>query len=250
MANYKDQFKDASVYLNCDDPQESQLLWFYFSRKFESLGLRKLVATCYKTIRAQTDLFTAQDSDHGMAVVMERGQHIRMSKVTLKLKGDGDFRSPECVAFLREATHVVTNPPFSLFREYMAQLIEHGVKFCVVGNMNVSNTKAIFPLIRDGLVWYGSSMGSGASFIRGDTKEEQYLGFSRWFTNMEHRKRHNEEIQLVKQYSPMEFPFYDNYKTVINVNKYGHIPADFDGVMGVPISFLDHHNPKQFEIVG
>ncbi len=185
------------------------------------------------------------------------------------LEGDGDFRSPECIELLKQADIVVTNPPFSLFREYVAQLIEYDKKFVILGNKNALTYKEIFPLIKDNRLWIGvTSMSKDLLFdvpvdyareLRQTKKEGSAyrivdgvvygrLGSACWYTNLDYRQRH-EELILFKRYSPEEYPHYDNYDA-IEVSKVAHIPKDWDGAMGVPITFLDSHNPKQFEILG
>ena len=180
-----------------------------------------------------------------------------------QLKEDGDFRSQECIELLKQADIVVTNPPFSLFREYIAQLVEHDKKFLVIGNMNAITYKEIFPLIKDAKLWLGPSITSGdrkfgvpdhyplnAATSGIDENGQRFVRVKgvRWFTNLDHRKRH-EDLILYKKYSPDEYPKYDNYDA-INVNKTDHIPVDYAGEMGVPITFLDKYNPEQFEIIG
>ena len=186
-----------------------------------------------------------------------------------QLKEDGDFRSRECIELLKQADIVVTNPPFSLFREYIAQLVEYGKKFVVIGSMNAITYKEVFPLIKSDRLWLGhgpagkdmlfdvpegyarelvrnKKEGSAYRLVDGVTKGR--LGNAVWFTNLDYRKRH-EDLILYKKYSPDEYPKYDNYDA-INVNKTDHIPEDYAGEMGVPITFLDKHNPSQFEIIG
>jgi modification methylase ecoRI len=179
------------------------------------------------------------------------------------MQGDGDFRSPECIKFLEEADIIVTNPPFSLFREYVAQLIEYGKKFIIIGNINAVTYKEIFPLIQTNQIWLGPSIHSGdrefevpssypltAAGIRIDDQGRRYIRVKgvRWFTNLDFPQRHQALI-LHKKYRPEEYPHYDNYGA-INVDKTADIPCDYDGVMGVPITYLDKHNPDQFEIIG
>ena len=179
-----------------------------------------------------------------------------------QLKGDGDFRSQACIELLKQADIVVTNPPFSLFREYLAQLIEYDKKFLIIGNMNATTSKEIFPLIRENRIWYGASIKSGdrefgvpenypltAATYRVDKNGNKYIRVKgvRWFTNLDHANRH-EEMILFKRYSPEEYPKFDNYDA-INVDKTKYIPKDYKGAMGVPISFLDKHNPDQFETI-
>ena len=161
------------------------------------------------------------------------------------LKGDGDFRSQECLDILKVADIVVTNPPFSLFREYVAQLMEYGKKFIIIGSKNAITYKDFFPLLKDNKVWIGYNNVNDFQQPDGSFKKFGNIG---WFTNLGIKKRH-EKIVLRKIYTPEEYPTYDNYEA-INVNKTVEIPSDYDGVMGVPISFLDKYNPNQFEIIG
>jgi hypothetical protein len=165
---------------------------------------------------------------------------------TITLKADGDFRSPECVEFLKEADVIVTNPPFSLFREHITQLIQYDKKFLVIGNMNAITYKEVFPLIKDNKIWLG--VNNGAKTYNKPDGTTQKLGNTCWFTNLEHYKR-NKEMILYKKYNEEKYPKYDNYD-VINVDKVKNIPMDFQSFMGVPITFLEKINPKQFEILG
>lgn len=180
-----------------------------------------------------------------------------------RLKGNGDFRSEECIELLKEADFVCTNPPFSLFREYIAQLIAYDKKFIVIGDKNAITYKEIFPLIKENKLWLGYTMHSGEMLLRvmpnyyeknkSTCKQDRFGNWCkgmgvRWFTNLDHKKRY-EEMILYRTYSPETYPKYDNYDA-INVDKVADIPCDYDGVMGVPITFLDKHNPDQFEIVG
>ena len=197
---------------------------------FDTLGLKKLIATGYR--KNSRGIKLVYDSDNKDANVQ-------------LLEGDGDFRSQECVKLLDEADIVVTNPPFSLFREYVAQLVEHGKKFLIIGNMNAITYKEIFPLIKNNKVWLGVNWVK--SFTEPDGKVMK-MGNVVWYTNLDHKKRH-EKIVCVEKYDPAKYPRYDNYDA-INVDKVNDIPKDWDGVMGVPISYLMHHNPELFEIVG
>ena len=270
LRHYKHHFKNKTVYCNCDDPRVSNF-FHYFSHNFETLGLKKLMATCYKSQAA--DLFSQNDSEEAVYLIYEgdkNGNRIPdPSEIqVLPLQGDGDFRSEECIALLKQANIVVTNPPFSLFREYVAQLVEYDKKFLIIGNKNAITYKEIFPLIKDDKMWLGvTPMGtdmlfgvpdhyaetlvqtkkSGSSYriIDGEVKARAQAC---WFTNLDHDKRH-EELIFYKRYTPEEYPHYDNYDA-IEVSKVAEIPCDFDGAMGVPITFLDKHNPEQFEIVG
>ena len=269
LRHYKHHFKNKTVYCNCDDPRVSNF-FHYFSHNFETLGLKKLMATCYKSQAA--DLFSQNDSEQAVYLIYEGDKNGNRvpdpSEIqVLPLKGDGDFRSEECIALLKQADIVVTNPPFSLFREYVAQLVEYGKKFLIIGNKNAITYKEIFPLIKDDKMWLGvTPMGtdmlfgvpehyaetlvqtkkSGSSYriIDGEVKARAQAC---WFTNLDHDKRH-EELILYKRYTSEEYPHYDNYDAV-DVSKVAEIPCDFDGAMGVPITFLDKYNPEQFEII-
>ena len=265
MRNYKDHFKGKVVYLNCDDPRVSNF-FHYFSYNFEALGLKKVIATCYKSQAA--DLFSQNDSEQ--AVWLEYtgdkdGNRVPdIDEIGVKpLSGDGDFRSVESIELLKQADIVVTNPPFSLFREYIAQLMAHEKKFIVLGNMNAVSYKEVFPLFRANRIWYGPSISSGdrefgvpasyplaAAGSRIDEHGNKFVRVKgvRWFTNLDSPKRH-EDLLLYKTYSPVEYPTYDNYDA-IEVSKTKEIPMDYPGVMGVPITFLDKYNPDQFEILG
>ena len=260
LRHYRHHFKDKVVYCNCDDPRVSNFFDF-FSKQFEFYGLKKLIATCYKN--QQPDLFSSHDSER--AVYLEylgdqdgnRRPDPHEIAVNI-LQGDGDFRSPECMELLKQADIVVTNPPFSLFREYVAQLMEYDKKFLIIGHQNAITYKEIFPLIKENKIWlgYGFKGGAGHFISRYEdyaTATDRKEGMIRvsgvhWFTNLPHKKRH-EELILYKQYSPEEYPHYDNYDA-IEVSKTKEIPEDWAGVMGVPITFLDKYNPDQFEILG
>lgn len=234
LRHYRKHFKGKTVLCNCDDPTWSAF-WKYFHLNFLALGLKKLISTHYDKNEPTYEMeYTGGDDNH-----IEVG-------VKTPLEGDGDFRSEECLALLDEADIVVTNPPFSLFREYVAVLMKHQKKFIIVGNMNAITYKEIFPLIKDGLVWLGVSRLVSFVTPEGMTKGVQ----CRWFTNLDIKKRH-EELILVKKYAGHEdeYPKYDNYDA-IEVSKVADIPFDYDGVMGVPVTFLDKYSPDQFEILG
>ncbi|MBC8266029.1 MAG: adenine-specific methyltransferase EcoRI family protein [Flavobacteriales bacterium] len=260
MKHYKNHFKGKVVYCNCDDPRVSNF-FHYFSYNFEHLGLKKLIATCYKS--QNMDLFSQNDSEQ--AIYLEytgdkNGNNVPdPSEIGIKpLKGDGDFRSAECIELLKEADIVVTNPPFSLFREYVAQLVEYDKNFIIVGHQNAISYKEIFKIIKENKMWLGYGFKGGAAhFI--NTQYEDYAsagdhkeGMIRvsgvvWFTNLDINKRHD-DLDLFKKYNKEEFPTYTNYDA-INVDKTKEIPIDYKGVMGVPITFLNKYNPKQFEII-
>jgi hypothetical protein len=261
LRHYKDHFKGKTVFCNCDDPRVSNF-FHYFSHKFEDLELKKLITTCYKN--QERDLFSTNKSES--AIWLEYNGDKNGDRVPNpeeigihKLKGDGDFRSQESIDLLTQADIIVTNPPFSLFREYVAQLIEHDKKFIIVGHQNALTYKEIFPLIKENKVWLGYGFNGGAAhFI--NTQYEDYatagnhkegkirVSGVHWFTNLDTRKRH-EDLILYKTYNKKEFPTYDNYDA-IEVSKTKDIPMDYKGVMGVPITFMDKYNPDQFEIIG
>lgn len=247
LRHYKGHFQGKVVYCNCDDPRVSNF-FHYFSYNFEALGLKRLITTCY--MNQSRDLFSRHDSEQSIWLEYEGDKD--GNKVpdpdeigTFPLKEDGDFRSAECIELLKQADIVVTNPPFSLFRRYVAQLIKYGKKFVIIGNFNAVTYKEIFPLIQDGELWLGMSP-RGMSFRVPDGHYVQTNAC--WFTNLDIPKRH-EDLILHKRYSPEEYPKYDNYDA-INVNRTNEIPVNWGGLMGVPISFLDKHNPDQFEIMG
>ena len=236
LSNYKDFFKDKVVYCNCDDARESNF-FKYFSKNFEFLGLKKLITTGYKA------------EGKGVVLVYEgdkNGNHKAEDNeiVVRQLEGSGDFRSEECIEFLKEADVVVTNPPFSLFREYVRQLMDYGKKFLVIGSMNAITYKEIFPYIKNNELWLGNQ---NVKEFRSPNGEIKKFGNILWYTNIQHKKR-NTPLDLYKRYSN-EYPKYDNYDA-IEVSRVENIPMDYDGVMGVPISFLHKYNPEQFEIVG
>ena len=234
LKHYKVHFKDKVIFCNCDNPKQSHF-WKYFHLNFNHFGLKKLIATHFhKTEPTYKIEYTGEDDNN-----CEIG-------VVTNLKTNGDFRSPECIELLKEADIIVTNPPFSLFREYIAQLIDYDKKFIVVGNKNSITYKEIFPLLKNNQIWIGFN--SPAEFKTPDGTTNKINGLSRWFTNLDIIKRH-EFLDLIEKYSPEKYPKYDNYDA-INVDKVLDIPVDYDGIMGVPITFMDKHNPEQFEILG
>ena len=260
LSHYKPHFRGKTVLCNCDDPRISHF-FHYFSHQFESLGLKRLITTCYKN--QDMDLFSRNNCERAIYLVYDgdkNGNRIPdPEEIGIhKLKGDGDFRSAECIELLKQADIVVTNPPFSLFREYVAQLIQYGKKFIIIGNQNAITYKEIFPLFMENKIWLGYGFKRNcAHFITHyedtATDADHRAGMIRvpsvtWFTNLEIAKRH-EEMILWKHYSPEEFPRYDNYDA-IEVGKTTEIPCDYDGSMGVPITFMYKYNPDQFEIVG
>ena len=266
LKHYNEHFKNKVVFCNCDDPRISNF-FNYFSYNFENLGLKKLVTTCYKN--QEKDLFGQEESEN--AVFLEytgdkNGNNIPdAEEIGVKpLKGDGDFRSKESIDLLKQADIVVTNPPFSLFREYVDQLVKYEKKFLIIGNINAITYKEIFKLIKENKAWLGINMGRGISgFIVPDHyelygTETNIDSFGNriispnnclWLTNLDTFKRH-EDIVLTKTYygNEIEYPKYDNYDA-INVNKTQDIPMDYDGFMGVPITFLHKYNPEQFELI-
>ena len=255
MAHYKDFFKGKIVYCNCDDARESNFFKF-FSNNFESLGLKKLITTGYKA-DGKGVKFVYEGDKNGNFMVEDA------EVVMTELEGNGDFRSEECIELLKECDVVVTNPPFSLFREYVAQLMKYEKKFLIIGNQNAITYKEIFPYIKENKLWLGVSISSGdrefripdnyivrSKSLRIDENGNKYVRVVgvRWFTNIPHDKR-NAPLDLCKKYNEVEYPKYDNYDA-INVNKTIDTPMDYDDVMGVPITFLDKYCPAQFEIVG
>ena len=262
LKHYKDHFKGKTVLCNCDDPRVSNF-FHYFSHNFEDLGLKKLITTCYKN--QNRDLFSEHDSES--AIYLEYTGDKDGNKVPdpeeigiIPLKGDGDFRSDESIELLKSADIVVTNPPFSLFGEYVSQILDLDRKFLVIGNQNALTYTEIFDGIKKNKIWMGFS--HPVAFIVPDEYEMREvrswrdengtnwrsLGNACWFTNLDTTKRHD-EIILFKTYNDKEYPSYDNYHA-IEVSKVAEIPKDYDGVMGVPITFLEKYNPDQFEIVG
>ena len=260
LKHYRKHFKGKVIFCNCDDPRVSNF-FHYFSHNYEKLGLKKLITTCYKN--QQVDAFSQHDNEKAIYLEYkgekDGGRIPTLEEIGIKhLKGDGDFRSKECIELLKQVDIVVTNPPFSLFREYVAQLIKYNKKFIIIGHQNAITYREIFPLIKDNKLWLGYGFkGSAAHFITnyedvataGDHKEGMVrVSGVNWFTNIDISKRHNDLI-LYKDYKPEEFPHYDNYDA-IEVNKTKEIPMDYVGVMGVPITFMDKYNPDQFEIFG
>ena len=239
MAHYKDFFKGKVVYCNCDDARESNFFKF-FSNNFESLGLKKLITTGYKAEGKGVKLVYEGDKNGNFMVD-------DTEVVMTELEGNGDFRSEECIELLKECDVVVTNPPFSLFREYVAQLMKYGKKFLIIGNKNAITYKEIFPYIKDNELWLGITNPDEYRLPNGEITQS-VKGLCRWFTNIPHNRR-NTPLDLYKKYSADEYPKYDNYDA-IEVSRVSEIPMDYDGVMGVPITFLDKYCPTQFEIVG
>ena len=254
LKHYKEHFKDKIVFCNCDDPETSNF-WRYFKLNFGALGLKKLVSTHYEIEKPSYKLEYAMLSD-------EQGQY-SLQVIQTNLKQNGDFRSPECIEILKEADIVVTNPPFSLFREYIAQLIEYNKSFLIIGSQNNITYKEIFPLLKNNKVWLGYNSGDmeftvpdyyepRATRYRQDETGQKYrsMGNICWYTNLDIQKRH-EELVLYKTYKGNEENYYRyiNYDG-INIDKVADIPIDYDGDMGVPITFMQKYNPDQFEIIG
>ena len=284
LRHYTEYFRDKVVFCNCDDPYESNF-FKYFALMFNKLGLKKLIATCYngspvsgnellldfgdtvddpKKIAYKVEITEVIDANGDGAINLADIQYLMQNdkNVISILKGNGDFRSEECVELLKQADIVVTNPPFSLFREYLAQLVKYDKKFIILGNMNAITYKEVFPLIKENKIWFGASIHSGdrefqvpesyplnAAGSRIDENGNKFIRVKgvRWFTNIDYPQRH-EDIILYKRYNSEEYPHYDNYDA-INVNATNDIPYDYDGAIGVPITFLDKYNPEQFEII-
>lgn len=286
LKHYRAFFNGKVVLCNCDDPYESNF-FKYFAMNFNTLGLNKLIATCYVTspiVYTQLALFgsdtvvykektgkkpykieiteVSDENNDGRIDLSDVEFLLRNRKNVLTLlRGDGDFRSAECVELLKQSDVVVTNPPFSLFREYVAQLMEHKKHFVIIGNQNAITYREILPLIRENKIWLGYNNGH-YWFRVPDTYEQKKTDFKIdengqkwrrmgnicWFTNVDIEKRH-EDMTLFRMYSPEDYPKYDNYDA-IEVSKTADIPYDYFGVMGVPITFVSKHNPDQFEILG
>jgi Adenine-specific methyltransferase EcoRI len=265
LRHYKQHFKGKVVLCNCDDPRVSNF-FHYFSFNFEKLSLKKLIATCYKS--QEVNLYSRHDNERAIYLEYEGDKNLNNvpdpEEIGIQnLSGDGDFRSDECIALLKQADVVVTNPPFSLFREYVRQLIEHEKKFLVIGTWNAITYKDIFTLIKQDKLWIGvNSNRNFSGFIvpehyplhgteaRIDDEGNRIVSSNNtcWFTNIDNAKRH-ENLILYKTYEKYEYPEYDNFHA-IEVSQVTNIPLDYDGIMGVPITFLNKYNPEQFEIVG
>ena len=286
LNHYEQHFKGKTVLCNCDDPFESNFCKF-FLRNFNYLGLKRLICTSYNSspfAGTQISLFDLIEGNteqgHGYvldvsSVPMKNGRGVsdddidkllRSKKVVRELKGNGDFRSEECIEYLKEADVVVTNPPFSLFREYVALLMKYDKKFIILSNMNAIIYKEFFPLLKDNKVWVGYDFNASMVFrtpypnlldsnrkyviSKGYNPDDGYIKTPAiaWFTNLDIKKKH-EQLILYKHYTPEEYPKYDNYEA-IEVSKVSDIPMDYDGVMGVPITFINRYCPEQFEIIG
>lgn len=253
LRHYKEHFQGKTVLCNCDDPRVSNF-YKYFSINFEHLGLKRLICTCYKN--QEVDLFSTHTCEQAVYIDYTGGD-----ENILPLKGDGDFRSQECIELLKQADIVVTNPPFSLFREYVAQLVKYNKKFLIIGNQNAIPYNEVFPLLKADKVWIGYQFGDMSFVVPDDYemretrswrdeegKNWRSLGNACWFTNLDIIKRH-EHMILYKKYDPDTYPHYYNYDA-IDVGKLEDIPVDYYGNMGVPITFLDKYCPEQFELVG
>lgn len=260
LRHYRPHFKGKTVLCNCDDPRVSNF-FKYFALNFEILGLKRLIATCYKN--NEPDLFSQNTAEKAVYIIYEGDKN--GNKVpdpsemeVLPLQGDGDFRSAECIDLLKQADIVCTNPPFSLFREYVAQLVKYDKKFIIIGHQNALKYKEIFPLIQENKMWLGYGFAGGAAHFISSYEDVASAGNHKegmirvsgvvWYTNLEIQKRH-EELILYKTYNPSEYPKYANYDA-IDVAKTGDIPVDYCGLIGVPITFMDKYNPEQFEIIG
>ena len=279
LKHYKEQFRGKVVYCNCDDPFESNF-FKYFAANFNALGIKKLITTSYvkstivgdqlsllemeglkpegkEPFKIEINEVSDVDADGAIGLSDVEWLLKHDANVASPLKGNGDFRSPECIGLLKQADVVVTNPPFSLFREYLAQLVEHNKKFLIIGNKNSITYKEVFKLIKDNRMWLGYRNINSDMWLmvpEGEKYEKVVDGvrlkhiMACWLTNLDTTKRH-EEFIMYKTYTPDEYPKYDNFDA-INVNIVAEIPKDYDGVIGVPITFLDKHNPDQFELIG
>ena len=254
MRHYREHFRGKVVFCNCDDPEYSNF-WRFFQLNFYELGLKKLISTHYEEEKPSYRMdIVSNDSGEQCGIP---------DYVKTPLKQNGDFRSPECIEILKEADIVITNPPFSLFKEYIALLFKYKKKFIIIGNVNAITYKEVFPELMANNVWLGASIHSGdRKFNVPDTYELNASGCGidpdgkkfirvkgvRWFSNLDYEERH-EDIILYKHYTPEEYPKLDNYDA-IEVGKTAEIPCDYSGVMAVPITFIDKYNPDQFEILG
>ena len=260
LCHYREHFKGKTVLCNCDDPRVSNFS-VYFVLNFKALGLKRLITTCYKN--NEPDIFSLNECERAVYAIYDGTPECNSIEDAKQIPykefeySDGDFRSAECVELLKQADIVVTNPPFSLFREYIAQLFKYDKKFLIIGNQNAITYKEVFPMIKENKMWLGFGFKGGAGHFMSNYEDTATAGDHRkgmirvsgvtWFTNLDISKRH-EDIILYKHYSPELYPKYDNYDA-INIDKTSDIPVDYDGVMGVPITFLDKYNPEQFEIV-
>lgn len=277
MLKHREQLKGKVILCNCDDPFESAFFRFFLLH-FDKLELAKIISTCYGNSSLAGQEYPLEEMTGAYKAVVTKVPEEPLVKpdgsldleavIAIKgnslarLDGDGDFRSDECESLLKEADIVATNPPFSLFREYIAQLERHNKNYIILGNMNAATYKEVFPLFRDDKVWYGETIRSGdrkfhvpndyplnAANCGVDDKGRRFIRVKgvRWFTNLDTCRRH-ESIELTRYYTPDEYPHYENYNA-IEVGRTQNIPIDYDGIMGVPITFLDKYNPEQFEII-
>ena len=252
VEEYKNQLKDKIIFCNCDDPESSNF-WKYLSNNFTYYGLKKLISSHYDPNGNSYKLEISRD-------INEDGNIDKLDTQKTTFKGNGDFRSDECIEILKECDIVITNPPFSLFREYIAQLMEYDKKFLILGNNNAITYKEVFKYIKENKLWLGYTSNKTMSFQLDDSydkwnyiKDDKKFGnvpAISWFTNLDNEKRHINLVRdvLYKKYTPAEYPKYDNYDA-INVGRTQDIPCDYAGLMGVPITFLDKYNPNQFEII-
>ena len=283
LQHYWPHFRGKVVFCNCDDPYESNF-FKYFALHFNHLGLKKLICTCYngshvqgnelmidfgdfmdepKKIAFKVEITEVKDLNGDGALDLADVRYLLQNdKNVISILKTGDFRDPECIELLKEADIIVTNPPFSLFREYIAQLMEYGKRFLIIGSLNAIHYKEIFPWIKEGRIWLGYGFNAGNAFFRIPTQDkpkysegvyDETTGLVKfrnchWFTNLDHNKRH-EELDMVCRYTPEEYPTYDNFDA-IDVGKVQDIPYDYDGIMGVPDTILGQFNPDQFEIIG
>lgn len=238
VMKYRKQFIDKIVYLPCDDPAEKKSeFWSFFVMNFERFGLKKLIATHYDENGKAYKIWIDRDSANG--------EYIDDADAMQEdLEGNGDFRSPECVDILKECDIVCTNPPFSLFREFVSLITTHNKKFLIIGNQNAFTYKESFQMIKTNQMWTGYNMVKKFHQPDGSIKE---FGNVCWFTNMATTKR-LEEMILTKNYNTIDYPTYDNFDG-IEVSRVVNIPKDYKGIMGVPITFLDKYNPDQFEVL-
>jgi len=281
LKHYKEQFHGKVVYCNCDDPFESNF-FKYFAANYKELKLKKLITTSYvksPIVGGQLSLFEMEglkpsgkepfkieitevpDTNNDGAISLDDVEYLLKhdKNTAAPLSGNGDFRSDECIEMLKQADIVVTNPPFSLFREYVAQLVEYDKKFLIIGNLNAITYKEFFKLIKDDKLWLGYNNGAKTYlvpdsyaqdniFMGEDGKKYAKMGNTGWYTNLDIAKRH-ERLTLYKKYIPEQYPKYDNYDA-IEVSKVVDVPMNYDGIIGVPVTFLDKYNPEQFEILG
>jgi len=259
LCHYKNHFKDKVIFCNCDDPFQSNF-FKYFAMNFNHLGLKKLITTSYvRNGKANKIELTKIGDENDDGAVDLTDVEILLQENVVQLEGDGDFRSEECIELLKEADIVVTNPPFSLFREYVAQLVEHDKKFLIIGSVGGIVYKDCFKYHKEEKMWLGVNSNKTMEFIlpddykkwdRIDSNGNKYgkVPAIYWYTNLEHDKQ-NQELVMYKKYTPEEYPHYDNYDA-IEVSKVTDIPYDYDGLMGVPITFMTKYNPNQFEILG